>query len=229
MLHSQPERSRWFERLVFFVTSLVLVECLGAGYAFACRENAMIVFDASGSMARRRGGTTKIDIARRAATEVLPSLTRHRPTGLITYGGIDRPACRDVVVRVEPAAGSGSRIVSVLKHMPPLGPTALTLSVKTAAETLLQRGGNGVIVLITDGLENCGGSACLLASQLRQQSPGIKVHVISFYLEGEETASLKCLAAATKGTYVTANSFASLRDALRELLGCMRLSGMHRP
>jgi len=56
-----------------------------------CNEDAMIVFDASGSMAGNVGqgiGTTipRIDEARHALAEVLPSATRFRRVGLITYG-----------------------------------------------------------------------------------------------------------------------------------------------
>src|ERR687891_2200762 len=56
-----------------------------------CTEDAMIVFDASGSMAGNMDSgiaTTKprIDEVRAALKEVLPSATRFRRVGLITYG-----------------------------------------------------------------------------------------------------------------------------------------------
>ena len=56
-----------------------------------CNEDAMIVFDASGSMAGNVGqgiGTTipRIDEARRALSQALPSATKFRRVGLITYG-----------------------------------------------------------------------------------------------------------------------------------------------
>ena len=56
-----------------------------------CNEDAMIVFDASGSMAGNVGqgiGTTipRIDEARHALAEVLPSATKFRRVGLITFG-----------------------------------------------------------------------------------------------------------------------------------------------
>jgi len=226
MLERQSRRSPWFRLLIRFGVSLVLIQSLGAHAAWACRENAMIVFDSSGSMARRHGGTAQIDVARRAAASVLPSVTKHRRTGLITYGGIDRPACRDVVVRVELGAGTTRRIVSVLRHTSALGPTALTLGVRTAADILLQQGAPGVIILITDGLENCGGNTCALANELRAMRPTIRVHVIGFFLQDVETDTLTCLSQATYGTYVTANSLKSLQDALRRLLGCQRLSSL---
>ena len=226
MLAWQSRRSRWFRLLSWFGTALVLIQVLGVPHALACRENAMIVFDSSGSMARRHGGAARIDIARRAAAAVLPSVTNQRRTGLITYGGIDRPACRDVVVRVKLAAGTGREIISVLRHTSALGPTALTLGVRTAADILLQQGAPGVIVLITDGLENCGGNTCALANELRALRPAIRVHVIGFFLDGAETNTLTCLSEATFGTFATANSLKSLEDALRRMLSCQQLSSV---
>lgn len=204
--------------------ALVLSHSLGTGAAWGCRENAMIVFDASGSMARHRDGLAKIEIARRAAAAVLPGVTRYRPTGLVTYGGIDGPACRDVTVRVEPEANSARRIVAALGSIPPLGPTALTAGVRMAADVLRERGVPGIIVLITDGLESCGGKACELARGLRADGGDIRVHVISFYLEGGKVETLKCLTEETDGTYAAADSLEALSEELRRLLSCLRLS-----
>ena len=59
----------------------------------ACNEDAMLVFDASGSMAGtdRLGVSTpipitRIDKVRSALAKVLPTATRFRRVGLITYG-----------------------------------------------------------------------------------------------------------------------------------------------
>ncbi|MGI9423780.1 MAG: vWA domain-containing protein [Hyphomicrobiaceae bacterium] len=229
MTGEKSQRSKRPRKLLAGLSAaLVLSESLGASYAWACRENAMIVFDASGSMARRDDGRSRITIARQAAADVLPSVTKTRPTGLVTYGGLAGPACSDVIVRVEPQAGSGRRIIAELDQIQPLGPTALTAGVRTAANILLQRGAAGIVVLITDGLENCGGRACELARQLQDHGDMIRVHVISFFLDSTRTNTLKCLTGATNGTYVFTNSLESLRDALRKLLGCLRISQLGR-
>ena len=59
-----------------------------------CTEDAMIVFDASGSMSgdgwgygsESAGSVPRIDKVRTAMREILPSVTRFRRVGLITYG-----------------------------------------------------------------------------------------------------------------------------------------------
>lgn len=225
MIGTLSERTRRPRKLLFSLSAiLALSQNLGASYALACRENAMIVFDASGSMVHRHDGRPKIDIARKAVAEVLPSVTKHRPTGLVTYGGRGKAICHDVVVRVEPELGSAKRIVAALEGLQPLGPTALTASVESAVEILRQRNAPGIIVLITDGLENCGGRTCELARKLRERGDKIRVYVIGFLLNGEQVDTLTCLTEATHGTYVVANSLESLRNALRRFLDCLRIS-----
>ena len=59
-----------------------------------CTEDAMIVFDASGSMpgdgwgygSELAGTVSRIDKVRSALREILPSITRFRRVGLLTYG-----------------------------------------------------------------------------------------------------------------------------------------------
>src|SRR5262245_9209954 len=56
-----------------------------------CTEDAMIVFDASGSMAGNTvqglfSDVTRIDEVRKALARVLPTATKFRKVGLITYG-----------------------------------------------------------------------------------------------------------------------------------------------
>ena len=56
-----------------------------------CTEDAMIVFDASGSMAGNTvqglfSDITRIDEVRKALAQVLPGVAKHRKIGLITYG-----------------------------------------------------------------------------------------------------------------------------------------------
>ncbi|MBU2532973.1 MAG: VWA domain-containing protein, partial [Alphaproteobacteria bacterium] len=162
--------------------AFTLAATLGLTPALACQEEAMLVFDASGSMQMERDGLPKIDIARDAAAEVLPELTRSRPTGLVTYGGEQGDGCKSVTLRLPPMTGSGDLIIGELAALQPSGSTPLTEAVWTAALTLKSSGKPGTVVLITDGKENCGYNACTFAQQMTLGARNIKVHVIGFYL-----------------------------------------------
>lgn len=212
-------------RSIAFVTAIVfLLAQFVHTAALACRENAMIVFDASGSMALFREGKPKMVLARKAARDVLPELTRDRPTGLVTYSGGWGAACEDIVLRLRPRPASGAAIAGELDAMEPTGATPLSPAVKLATKTLKEMGPPGVVVLVTDGLENCGHDACALGAQLRRDAYDVKIHVISFYLIGRDIERITCLAKETGGTYTVTMSLEGLKSALRKTLSCPRIS-----
>jgi len=190
----------------------------------ACQEEAMLVFDASGSMKMSRDGLPKIEIARDAAAEVLPDLTKKRPTGLVTYGGEHGQGCKGVSMRLPPMTNSADLILGELSAIQPSGSTPLTEAVWTAALTLRNSGKPGTIVLITDGKENCGFNACQFGQQMALAASNIKVHVIGFYLNAGSEANVACLAQHTSGTYTSVRGLEELKTALRKTLSCPRIS-----
>ena len=194
-----------------------------------CHDHAIIVFDASGSMASSRQFERRIDIARRAVDEVLPDVTRNRPTGLVTYSGTASASCDDVVLRVPPALNTSEKIVRELAALEPSGPTALTAAVDLAAQTLQRLATSGVVVLITDGHETCGQDVCRLARQLARSDEWIVVHTIGFRLEGPGTEELLCLSEQTSGTHTTTRDYGALRAALERILSCPRLARRFAP
>ena len=107
----------------------------------AC-EQAMLVFDASISMAGRG-----IEETRAATRRVLPELTRQRPVGLITYGGMPGPACDTIALRLEPAPDNAAAIQAGIDALKPSGATPLTESVELAAGVLTKGSRRGLIVI----------------------------------------------------------------------------------
>jgi hypothetical protein len=75
-------------------------------------------------------------------------------------------------------------------------------------------------VLVTDGIESCGGDPVAAAHALREQ--GIMIHLIGFGLGNtpdEDTASLQAIADASGGKFFTANTADELRGALEATVG----------
>lgn len=196
----------------------------------SCTENALIVFDASGSMGISKGRERRIDAARRAIADVLPSITASRPTGLVTYSVESDSTCSDVVLRVPPMRGSAARILAAIDNLIPGGPTPLTRAVSVAAAELKRLGGPGIVVLVTDGSESCMQSACSLAQAIAADRSGIRIFTIGFRLTATVAASkdLVCLAETTGGTHAKAESIEELRAELRAALACPRLSRTER-
>lgn len=191
-----------------------------------CHEEAMLVFDASGSMSAVLPGDldAKIHVARQAAAEVLPEITANRATGLVTYGAIPGTACDSVNLRLPPMQNSADLILAELLTLEPSGQTALSQATLLAAQTLENGDRPGTIVVVTDGLENCGMNACALGTQLKTEAPQLKVHVIGFRIDSTHEQAVSCLAKATGGIYTTVYSHEDLSEALRVTLSCPRIS-----
>lgn len=207
-----------------YLVSVALAISAPAQLALACQEEAMLVFDASGSMQLSQSGLSKIDIARAAAGDVLPELTRKRPTGLVTYGGEPGESCKAITMRLPPMVESGELIIGELLALQPSGSTPLTEAVWTAATALRQSGNPGTIVLVTDGRENCGYNACVFGQQMAMAAKQLKVHVIGFFLNSGAETNVACLARATGGTYTSVNGLEELKAALKKTLACPRIS-----
>ncbi len=199
-----------------------------------CTEDAMIVFDASGSMAGNLGqgiATTipRIDEVRAALAAVLPTVTRLRRVGLITYGPGPYQQC-NVQLNLKPTPNAADIIMREVNALVPGGKTPLTTAVAQAAEVLDYREKPGVIVLVTDGEETCGGSPCDLGKELHAEAMQLTVHIIGFGTNevswtGEQSImDAECLAEENGGLYINAKSRQDLIEALEKTLGCPMLS-----
>jgi Ca-activated chloride channel family protein len=208
----------------FRLVAALIASLLATMPALACQEEAMLVFDASGSMSIARDGFAKIDIAREAAAEVLPELTRNRATGLVTYGGEQGEGCTDVSLRFPPMTDSAELIIGELASIIPSGSTPLTEAVWLAALTLKNAGKPGTVVLVTDGRENCGYDPCAAGRHIAQTMKNIKVHVIGYYLHAVSEANVACLGTQTGGTYTSVDNLETLKAALKQTLACPRIS-----
>ena len=199
-----------------------------------CTEDAMIVFDASGSMSGNQtlgipNSRPRIDEVRAALARVLPTAAKHRRIGLITYGPGPYNQC-NVKLDFKPMADAFKPIMRAVNGLVPAGKTPLTSAVQQAAEVLNYRSKPGVIVLVTDGEETCGGTPCELAKQLRLVADQLTVHVIAFRYEhfswtgGNSVVDLMCLANENHGIYARANSEEDLVEAFEKTLDCPMIS-----
>jgi Ca-activated chloride channel family protein len=198
-----------------------------------CTEDAMIVFDASGSMAgdgwgygsESAGSVPRIDKVRSALREILPSVTRFRKVGLITYGSGAWNQC-NINLDLKPAPNAAARIMAAIDALRPAGRTPLTDAVVQAADVLDFRQKPGVIVVLTDGEETCGGSPCTTSQRLHAEANQLTINVIGLRVQNyawmgdQGILDAKCLAETNGGQYLPVDSLEGLREALERTLGC---------
>ncbi len=203
-----------------------------------CIEDAMIVFDASGSMAGSLAEgigakIRRIDEVRKALAQVLPNAARFRRVGLITYGPGSYEQC-NVEFKLRPQPNAAEPIMAIVETLNPSGKTPLVEAVEQAAEVLDFRTKPGTVILLTDGEETCGGAPCDLGKMLAAEGDQLTVHVIGFrmtaFWTGAQSAlDVRCLAEATGGEYIQTNNQEELVQAFQKTLGCPMMSRLTQP
>uniref|UniRef100_UPI00047BDAC8 vWA domain-containing protein n=1 Tax=Rhizobium loti TaxID=381 RepID=UPI00047BDAC8 len=154
-------------------------------FGFAANR-VIIILDASGSMWERIDGKPKLEIARETLRTVLKSVPADDEIGFMAYGHREKGSCEDIQLIVPPQAGSASAITDAADSLKFLGKTPLTAAVKQAAEALKYTEDKATVVLITDGLETCGGDPCALGKELKASGVDFTADVVGFGLTADE-------------------------------------------
>lgn len=191
--------------LLFFMTT----------FGFAANK-VIIILDASGSMWAQIDGKPKLEIARESLRTVLQSVPADDEIGFMAYGHREKGSCDDIQLIVPPQAGSASAITDAADSLKFLGKTPLTAAVKQAAEALKYTEDKATVVLITDGLETCGGDPCALGKELEASGVDFTADVVGFGLTADEGKQIACLADNTGGKYIQASDEKALQEALVE-------------
>jgi len=207
-----------------------------------CTQDAMVVLDASGSMSHdswRTGSESahtisRIDLMRYALGKVLPRVSRFRRVGLMSYGPTVVPGlfnqCDNIELNLRPTPNAAARIMASVKSLVPAGGTPLTRAVERGAEVLDYRNKPGVIVVLTDGEDTCGGSPCRVGKELHAFAEQLTIHVIGLRVKGlsekdeERIPETQCLADYNGGLYLVPETTDDLIAALEKILGCPRVS-----
>jgi len=224
------------------LTLAALLAALPAGErpraATGCAADAMLVFDGSASMAEigyDPSRATRIEEARAAMRRAMPRIAPYRRVGLLVYGPGGAGGCSGIDLRFGPAPDAAAAVVDAVERLAPGGLTPLAASVRAAAEALGHRTRPGIVVLVTDGNETCGGRPCTLGADLAAEARDLTVHVVGFRVNvdffgwntpeqksyGEGRTVAKCLADRTGGLYVSTRTVDELAAALERTLGCL--------
>ncbi len=177
-----------------------------------------IVVDASRSMWGRMHGEPKMAVAKEILQDVSYWFPEDLDLALRAYGSIspsDSADCTDSRLLVPFGDNNREPIRAAIAGLRPTGQTPIAYALNQAARDFGTLQDDRALVLVTDGIESCGGDPVQAARELREQ--GIMVHLIGFGLGNgadEDTASLQAVANASGGRYVTAGSAEELKAAL---------------
>jgi len=129
-----------------------------------------IVFDASNSMWGQIGGRAKMSIAKQILGDALSWLPPELSLALRVYGHQhprEQRNCRDSELLVAPGAENRNQIREAIAGFRPRGQTPLGYSLEQVIQDLGSFAGERAVVLVTDGIESCGGDPAAAARALR--------------------------------------------------------------
>lgn len=180
------------------------------------KGKVIIVLDASGSMWGKVPGGVKIDIAKKAVSDLLPTLDEGVEIGLMAYGHRKKGDCEDIELLVPPGAGNRDAILKAVGQIIPKGKTPLCDAVLMAASYLNFEENKASVILVSDGIETCLKDPCAIGSQLAAKGIDFVCHVVAFDITRDKNAGLDCLSSETGGLYLEAKDADSLKNALNQ-------------
>ena len=210
-------------RSVGFRTALLLLLLffLAAGSwgpAFAQDEvttHIELILDASGSMWAKLGSSTRIEVAKDALGKIIDDLSERKgiAVGLRVYGHRTND-CRDTKLEIPIGPMDEKKMKAFIGKIKPKGKTPIAYSLQEAAKDFQKDfTGSKVIILVTDGLESCGGDPCAAAKALAEKGIVSKIHVVGFGMDKKSVSQLECIVKPSAGLLLEANSAAELAKA----------------
>ncbi len=198
-----------FSLAALFAAALLLLTPLAKA-----ESHVELILDASGSMFNKLGdGRYRIVAAKDVLTQLVAALPADGDlnVGLRVYGSelraADPGSCEDSRLLVPITGVERQALLDTVRDTQARGSTPIAYSLQQAAGDLEGRSGTKVVVLITDGLEACGGDVRAAAEALK--AAGVDLRIIGFDLDPRSAASFDGL-----GTFVNAASAAELLTAL---------------
>lgn len=197
--------------------------------------NVQLVFDSSGSMAQEVSpGLTRIEAAKQVLNDVVDAIPESEGinVGFRVYGheGSNQEADRAISCQstelIVPVEGTNKELLrAAIESYQPVGWTPITLALEEAANDFSPpaEGEVNAIVLVTDGLETCGGNACDAAAALAEGEVNVTTYVVGFGLTQDEQATLQCIADAGGGLNLSAGNADELNTALFTVLEELRV------
>lgn len=163
------------------------------------KTRILFLLDMSGSMLAKWENSTRTEVAKNLLSKLVDSLTQYQnlELGLRVYGhlyGRESNNCQDSKLEVPFSEGNEKQIINRLKQITPKGNTPITYSLLQSANDFPpDKFSRNVIILITDGLESCGGDPCAASLALQQKHIFLRPFVIGIGADSQFEQQFSCV------------------------------------
>jgi Ca-activated chloride channel homolog len=184
----------------FFLLLSVLCSASFAQTPQTKKQSVRILFvlDGSGSMKGEWENANKWNAAKDILTLMVDSLKRENiEFGLRVFGHQSERAledCNDTKLEIPFVKNNYAQLSSKLNSISPKGHSPIALSLEKAVNDFPLNGdAKNIIILITDGFENCSGDACEAAQKLQNSGIFLRPYIVGLGLSAEQLANFDCV------------------------------------
>ena len=202
------------------VATLVLFSTFGTAQTNQ-KTRILFVLDASQSMLGQWDGQQKMRIAARLLSNAMDSLkpVENLEVGLRVYGhqfsvAAGERSCEDTKLEVPFGSNGYDKIKTTLSNLYPKGTTPIAYSLEQTKNDFPPCNDcRNIIILITDGIEECDGDPCAVARALQKNGVTLKPFVIGMGLDVEIIDAFRCI-----GTFYETKDEASFKNVLNVVI-----------
>lgn len=177
--------------------------------------NISILLDASGSMAQKIGGKTKMDLAKEAINDFVASMPEGSNISLRVYGhkgsnndGDKELSCgsSELVYALKPY--NETEFADALGSFKPTGWTPIAKAINEAKKDFAKadKAGENILYIVSDGVETCDGDPVAAAKALHDSNIAAVVNIIGFDVDSAGQKQLLTIAEAGGGEFKTVDS-----------------------
>lgn len=182
-----------------------------------------LILDASGSMWENVEGRPKITTAKEVMIQIIQHLPDNSRVALRVYGHRIAPgkegACQDSELMVPFAKIDKPRLIDRVRLIRALGTTPIAYSLSQVADDFGNFPGEKMVVLVSDGIEECRGSPSAAVSELLAKGLELRVNVVGFaFADTASKMEMQRVAELSRGRFFDAKNARGLRDAIQGAL-----------
>ena len=201
------------------IWAILLLFLAANAHAQQPKTRILFVLDGSGSMYAKMGEDNRITVAKRLLTRMVDSLQYQEELELAlrVYGHQSQKTernCKDTKLEVPFSKGNHQAIKDNIRDLRPKGTTLIAYSLQEAAYDFPKTPGvRNIIILITDGLEECDGDPCAVSLALQKQGVVLRPFVIGLGLSAEFKTQFECV-----GRYFEAETEQDFKEVLNVVI-----------
>ena len=201
------------------IWTILLLLVAANAYAQQPKTRILFVLDGSGSMYAKMGTDNRITVAKRLLTRMVDSLQYQDELELAlrVYGHQSQKTernCKDTKLEVPFSRGNHQAIKDNIRDLRPKGTTLIAYSLQEAAYDFPKTPGvRNIIILITDGLEECDGDPCAVSLALQKQGVVLRPFVIGLGLSADFKTQFECV-----GRYFEAETEQDFKEVLNVVI-----------